>query len=586
MSEYKRKSDDIVLIQLGSHVKPVIEELVGKKWVLNGKDNSYPRYVNNRKIGSSTNGGILEVYCRLLYGKGIAINGQDEIYEDLVDIFPKKEQQKCIEDFNTQGYYFMQLLRANDGSLAKIMHFPVLKMGRDKLDKDGNINGAWLSHDWTNVHTNKPQFFPEFKGELTEPIMVKSVVPYQSGQDYFKLPSYVQGLQYAETEEEMSNFSINHIKNNLSFGYIINFNNGGSLTPEQKDEIERKIKTKLSGTTVAGKFILSFNDGKEFEVTVVPLEITDAHSQFEFLSKESEGKIIRSHGAFPGLFGLETSAGFNNNADELDVQSKLVQDYQTSPKQMTFIDELAPLLELASLETDLVFIPLRDSYKSTEAVTEEPTDETVDDEEVELSKHYSHLIELGEDIDFDDWELVEDERCDEINLSESQLNTIFEFAQVPVTTKKKSEQDTSLFKIRYRYAGERNIVTKELKGEREFCRKVIAANKVYRAEDLDANYNYNEDFAPTGKTTYNIFNYKGGVNCKHWWQRVILLKKNNKQIDVNKARKMILKLKPSDRKAAKWEKNDPKVAQIAETQNNYWSLEPGYAATRDKNKLN
>ena len=38
-----------------------------------------------------------------------------------------------------------------------------------------------------------------------------------------------------------------------------------------------------------------------------------------------------------------------------------------------------------------------------------------------------------------------------------------------------SEQDTSLFKVRYKYAG-------NPKPEREFCQKVMKAGKVYRKE--------------------------------------------------------------------------------------------------------
>ena len=39
---------------------------------------------------------------------------------------------------------------------------------------------------------------------------------------------------------------------------------------------------------------------------------------------------------------------------------------------------------------------------------------------------------------------------------------------------------------------------------------------------------------------------------------------------------MILELDPRDRKDADWEKNNKKVAQIAEKKNNYWSLDPNY----------
>jgi hypothetical protein len=575
-------NNNIKLIQLGSYVRPDVKEYLGRKWVLNGEKNSYPQYVIDRRIGSPTNGSILEVFCELLYGKGLAVNGADTVYEALSEVFPKREQRKCINDFETFGYYFMQILRGKgtEKKIAKILHLPVEKMGRDKMDEEGDINGAWYCEDWKNIHKNKPEFIPEFKGELTESRMVKSVVPHQQGQTYFSLPNYVQGLQYAEMEEEISNFCINHIKNGLSFGYIINFNNGGNLTPEQKNEVELMIKNKLTGSENAGKFILSFNDSKEVEVTVVPLEVSDAHSQWEYLTKLSGEKIITAHGAFPALFGLQTSTGFSSNADELDVQSKLIQDYQIAPKQSFFIDELAELLEFNGLETDLGFIALRDSYKSTDAEEEVVVDDTVDENELEeddlrLNTHVcmsgdnaESLIKLGEVVS-DEWELLDDRRCEEITLSESQLNVLIELAQTPKTSSKKSKQDTSIFKIRYKYAGASN-------GERDFCNKVLMSDKVYRAEDLDSNYNYNEDFAPEGKSSYNIFKFKGGVNCQHFWQRVIFLKKGNDKISVNKARKMILALEPDKRQEAKWEQNDKKVAQVAEPQNNWWSLKPNY----------
>ena len=570
-------NNDIKLIQLGSYVRPDVKEYYGRKWVLNGEKNSYPQYVIDRRIGSPTNGSIIEVFCELLYGKGLSVKDSNEVYTDLAEIFPKREQRKCLDDFEVFGYYFMQILRGkgSEKKIAKIMHLPVEKIGRDKMDDDGNINGAWYCEDWSNTNKYKPYFIPEFQGKLTDSIMLKSVVPHQQGQTYYSLPNYVQGLQYAEMEEEISNYCINHIQNGLSFGYIINFNNGGNLTPEQKNEVERMIKHKLTGSSNAGKFILSFNDSKEAEVTVVPLEISDAHNQWEFLTKEARQQIITSHGAYPSLFGINSGNGFANNADELDVQSKLVQDYQINPKQQFFIDELAELLEFNGLETDLEFIPLRETYKSTEQTETQETvvDDVVDSnqlEDVQMSEHFNveSLIELGEVVS-DDWEIVEERRCDEITLNEMQLNTVFEFAQTPKTSNKKSEQDTSLFKIRYRYAG-------NPKGERDFCNKVIQANKVYRAEDLDANYNYNEDFAPKGKTSYNLFLYKGGVNCKHFWERVIFLKKGNDRISVNKARKMILSLEPSERKDARWETNDKKVAQVAEPKNNWWSLKPNY----------
>ena len=198
--------------------------------------------------------------------------------------------------------------------------------------------------------------------------MILLIKPYQSGRFYWNLPNYRSALQYAETEEQISNFSLNHIKNGLSFGYIINMNNGAALTDEQKDEIEIRIKQKLTGSENAGKFILSFNDGKEAEVTVTPLNAnSDSHLQWGDLRDAAAQQILKAHGVTsPLLFGMPSAGGFGANADELDTASKLLQDYQIKPMQEQFLDAIKPALELAGLETDLEFLPLRETYGTEE----------------------------------------------------------------------------------------------------------------------------------------------------------------------------------------------------------------------------
>jgi hypothetical protein len=101
---------------------------------------------------------------------------------------------------------------------------------------------------------------------------------------------------------------------------------------------------------------------------------------------------------------------------------------------------------------------------------------------------------------------------------------------------------------------------------------------VYRKEDLDSsdpNYNgnannVNEGFGLDGADNYNVWLYKGGVNCSHYWMRQTYLRKNNKRISVSEARAKIMELDPSLRSEARIETNEPEVAQIASAQNNYW----------------
>jgi hypothetical protein len=87
MDNYKRKGGDITLVNLSNYVRPQVEEHIGRKWVLNGKKNWFFQYIIDRYNGSPTNESVINVYNELLYGKGISINGQDDIYEDLSNIF-------------------------------------------------------------------------------------------------------------------------------------------------------------------------------------------------------------------------------------------------------------------------------------------------------------------------------------------------------------------------------------------------------------------------------------------------------------------------------------------------------------------
>jgi len=58
--------------------------------------------------------------------------------------------------------------------------------------------------------------------------------------------------------------------------------------------------------------------------------------------------------------------------------------------------------------------------------------------------------------------------------------------------------------------------------------------------------------------------------------RKTYLRKNNKSISVNEARRLINEIDPSLRDEARLPENPKEVAQIAESGNNYWSLDPNY----------
>jgi hypothetical protein len=181
------------------------------------------------------------------------------------------------------------------------------------------------------------------------------------------------------------------------------------------------------------------------------------------------------------------------------------------------------------------------------------------------------LEDKGEDEEMEGYELIDSRPANEYDeILNQSLNFATDLASVPRSTpNKKSSQDTSILKVRYRYYGSNNP-------QREFCRKMWAAEKVYRMEDLNKESSANSELAPKGQNTYNLWLYKGGVNCQHYWERRTYLKKNNKRITVAEARRKIAALDPSLKKEAQIETNVPEVAQVAQPKNDWWSLDPNY----------
>ena len=85
----------------------------------------------------------------------------------------------------------------------------------------------------------------------------------------------------------------------------------------------------------------------------------------------------------------------------------------------------------------------------------------------------SDLESKGEDEEMEGYELIDSRPANEYDkiLNES-LNFATDLASVPTSTpNKKSSQDTSIIKVRYRYYGSNNP-------QREFCQKMWAAKKV------------------------------------------------------------------------------------------------------------
>jgi hypothetical protein len=181
---------------------------------------------------------------------------------------------------------------------------------------------------------------------------------------------------------------------------------------------------------------------------------------------------------------------------------------------------------------------------------EEHSEATDLTEVTELTKF---IQEYGEDIS-EDWELIDEENASDEHQDFDFEKTLNEVANEKIeltstgtalpNARSKSQDGVNksfndYYKVRYVYAQD-NFLQNKTGDSRKFCKEMMAANKLYRKEDIIAMGSkvVNKGWGARGADTYSIWLadqhncanslktnklefYKGGGNCHHFWLRKI-----------------------------------------------------------------
>ena len=533
---------NISVVNLSNYSSPRVVENRNKDYVSYGDDNNYFKYLIDRYNGSPTNNAIINGVSEMIYGKGLDAtdsNRKPDGYAQMMSLFTKDCVRKVVYDLKLMGNAAMQIIYSKDRTkVAKVEHMPVETLRAEKCKQGSDIEAYFYHPDWANVKPkDELKRIPAF-GSSSEAIEILYIKPYKSGYYYYAPVDYQGGLQYAELEEEIANFHINNIQNGLAPSMLINFNNG-IPNDEERKMIEQRIYQKFSGSSNSGKFILAFNDSAETQANVEPVQLSDAHNQYQFLSDESTQKILRSHRIVsPMLFGIKDQTGLGNNADELKTASILTDNTTIRPFQNLIIEHFERVLAFNNISLNLYFKtlqPLEFTDIDGELDRETKEEETgvkmssdkdsrpflSDEDGAELWKL---IEELGEDEDFENYELLDVEAADD-EPEEFDAENYLNGLQLSAT--EDSTQDNKLFKVRYKYV---KGTRKQPEGlSREFCTNMLSAAKLYRKEDIQqmSFRGVNKEHGHKGQN-YSLFKWQGGVNCHHIWERRIYKKRFKK----------------------------------------------------------
>ena len=313
-------------------VENVEKEISGVDFVAWGTDNRYSDYLFSLYTECATLQSIINGTVDFVCGNDIScnlprfektVNKNGDTINDII--------QRISTDYLIFGGFALQVIRNSIGEITELYWIDFTKIRSDKK------NGVFFySEDWCKSYGRvKYIIYPKFNENDSNPT---SILYYKGNKTRgtYPVPLYNAAITSCELEKKINEFHLNEISNNFLTSKIINFNSG-IPDDDLKNEIERNINEKFSGSENAGRLLISFNANKDSETTITDIPMDDFADRYEALHKRSREQIFTAFRATPNLFGLMTeTTGFNEQ--EFAEAFKLYNRTAVKPIQKVIVD--------------------------------------------------------------------------------------------------------------------------------------------------------------------------------------------------------------------------------------------------------
>jgi hypothetical protein len=526
-----------MLVNLGAAMpQEANEKETPKGWVTLGEANSFSNYLIDLYYSSPVHSALTMSIAFMIAGKEIKSNNPAAQRE--IDRLKLNTIRRPVAlDAKMQGGYYLEIIWSVDrNSIAKINELPYENCRLAVANDEDVIPGIYYSKDWNDMRKKKniPVFIPMYNptSKADEPSQVLFIGVMTPGSAYYPKPDYYSAINYIEITREISEFYRAFLSNGMAPSYMLHFNNG-IPDPEEQLAIRRNWET-MVGARKAGKVVFTFNESSDRAPRLDLVPMTDADKQWQELSTQSRENILAAHRVTsPLLFGIRDSGGLGSNADEMKNAYRIFNKNIIEPYQKIITDSFEEIFKGMGIVAD-IYIESNDIFgeeitaptvaqTATTQLSEEKKKINLEPQEKppiftdEDENWWCEFLEnKGEIVDEEEWELIE---AEPVNLASVRSYS---------DPDKPSEMDSGLYKIRYAYS-------KNLSADsRRFCRQMVSAARngfVYRYEDLQAmepdTNTLNPNMGHNGNT-FSVWLFKGGVNCKHFFERRVYFRKREK----------------------------------------------------------
>ena len=313
---------------------PQYQEVIkNKPYVFYGDDNLFPNHLLalynyspiTRACANATIYGVKGKNLLVKEGDPNSItmaNRSETVYE----VF-----EKCVTDRIIFGGFELNIVKANDGSIAEFYHTDFSRLRAGKEDMFGNVGTYFYSVDWKGSSINpqkwKPIEMPAFNMVSDEggPSQIMYVKRYAPQMSYYPPPDWVAAITTAQLDIEIRNFHLNNTQNSMMPSVAVSFTNGVP-SEEERDMLYRQLEAKMTSTNNAGRFFLFFSENPETAPQITPITNNASDAWYNSMAPQIEQSILTSWGiTSPMILGIKTQGQLGGRAEMIDAYDLFLQ---------------------------------------------------------------------------------------------------------------------------------------------------------------------------------------------------------------------------------------------------------------------
>jgi hypothetical protein len=297
-----------IVLKFDQAVQPKFDEKKGKGWIEFGELNNYPKYLLELYNESPKHGAIVKSKCTYIYGKGFedsgVANSRGESWNNIL--------KKCVKDDELFRGYYLQIIWNRVGQIAEVYHIDFAKV---RVSKD--LSKYFVKNDWADFK-EKPREYPAFNTNEKFGSQILYIKEYNSTSEYYPLPTYFQGLNYIESDIQVSRHILGNAKQGFVGSTLINLNNG---TPqeEKQGEVERSLLKKFTGAE-GKRVVIMFNPSRDNAAEIQNLGNTMLTKEdFTNINNLIQQEIFAAHQIVsPALMGIKTEGQLGSRSEIRD----------------------------------------------------------------------------------------------------------------------------------------------------------------------------------------------------------------------------------------------------------------------------